>query len=806
MKFTLFWLKDHLATKATLDEIAEMLTMIGLQVSNVDDRAALLPFTISRVLTVTPHPCANNLKILSIDLGKGEPLEVVSSAPNVHSGLIGVFASPGTHVPSMNLTSKVSNISGVISHGMMCSKKDLGLSHEDDLLIDLPKDAPVGMAFSDYEGLNDPVIEIDITPNRPDALSVLGIARDLAAAGLGTLNSSTMIPVQGTYDCPFEVDLSESGASEFCLAFGLIFVRNVQNKPSPKWMQQRLKAIGFSPISALVDITNYITLDRGRPLHLFDADKINGNLVIRRATGHEDFCAIDGKIYKPSSDHFFITDDKRPQSLAGIIGGKKSSCTDQTTNVLIESALWNPNMVARTGRDLNIITEARYRFERGVDPQFMRDGLNLCTKFVMELCGGEASNAFYAGSIPDSQKIIEFPLSETQRLTALEISKNTSATILRKLGFGVHEKGEMLTVTVPCHRPDIKNKADLVEEIMRIYGVDKIKPAPLPLTRSFRLGKRVLTASQRKMRNTRQILASRGMNETICYSFIPQSHAQAFGGGNPKLALSNPFSANMSDMRPSLLPGLLSATRRNVERGISDIAIFEVSHVYHDVISENQTLSAAGVRRGTARLESSGRHWSSVSTQVSVFDAKEDLFSVLMACGIDSREIHIQSCGPDWFHPGRSGIIKLYPNTSIGAFGEFHPIVVELLNLSDRLCGFEINLDAIPQTKCQEIRRKEALNLSNLQVVKRDLAFIVDKRVKSSIIVHAAREANKQFVSYVNVFDVFEGAPLQTNKKSIAIEVTLQPINKSFTDEEIESIIKSVISNVSISTGGELRV
>ncbi len=803
MKFTLSWLRDHLETEATLDEIIETLTMIGLEVEDVDDRAAFKPFTIAKVLSAEKHPDADKLQVLSVDTGDGNPIQVVCGAPNARAGLVGAFAGPGTYVPGIDVTLGVGNIRGVESRGMMCSERELELSEDHDGIIDLPDDAPVGQPFADYAGLNDPVIEIGITPNRPDALGVAGIAKDLAAAGLGTVKSPAIPVIEGHGRCPVAVDLSGDGAAQFCPAFGLRLVRNVKNGPSPKWMQQRLKAIGLRSISALVDITNYVTFDRGRPLHVFDADKVKGNLAVRRATGEEEFLALDAKTYKPTRDHFVIADDNGPESLAGIMGGEESGCTETTTNVLIESALWDPLTVARTGRDLGIITDARYRFERGVDPGFNMPGLDYGTSLVMELCGGEPTEATLAGAIPQPDLTIEFPVSETERLTGEAVSSQESADILRRLGFGVEEAEELLNVSVPGDRPDVHGKADLVEEIMRIRGIDNIEPQPLPSLSV--MGEKILTTGQIRTRNARRTLAARGMSEAICYSFIPADHAEAFGGGADELKLSNPIASDMSDMRPSLLPSLLAAAKRNADRGMADLSVFEVSHVYRGVEPEDQHRVAAGLRRGTSHLEVEGRNWSGNGEPVDVFDAKEDALAVLAACGMDPSKVQIEAASPDWYHPGRSGTLKLGPKVVLGTFGEFHPMTLELIDVTGPLCGFEINLDAIPEARRKANRSKGALNLSPLQPVRRDFAFVLDKGADAATVLRAASGADKKLITSVKIFDLFEGPSLGEGKKSLAIEVTLQPSEKTLTDEEIDAIAAKVIENVTKSTGGVLR-
>jgi phenylalanyl-tRNA synthetase beta chain len=803
MKFTLSWLKDHLETDASLEQIVETLTMIGLEVEDVDDRSAFQPFTIAKVLTAERHPDADKLQVLSVDTGDGKPLQVVCGAPNALAGRIGAFAGPGTYVPGIDVTLGVGNIRGVESFGMMCSERELEMSEDHDGVIDLPEDAPIGTPFADYAGLNDPVIEIGITPNRPDALGVSGIAKDLAAAGLGTVKTPAVTKVSGEGACPVSVDLGAEGAAEFCPAFGLQLVRGVKNGPSPKWMQQRLKAIGLRPISALVDITNYVTFDRGRPLHVFDADKVKGNLAVRRASDKEEFLALDGKTYTLTENHFVIADDNGAESLAGVMGGEESGCSDDTVNVLVESALWDPLTIARTGRDLGIITDARYRFERGVDPSFMEDGLALGTQLVIDLCGGTASEASIIGTVPTPDLVIEFPVSETKRLTGIDVSSKESADILTRLGFGVAGSGDVLTVSVPGNRPDVHGKADLVEEVMRIYGINNIEPQPLPAMGA--VGQKILTTGQSRTRNTRRTLAARGMSEAVLYSFIPKNHAEAFGGGQEELSLFNPIAADMSDMRPSLLPSLLAAAKRNVDRGIGDLAIFEVSHVYQGVEPSDQIRTASGIRRGAHKLEGSGRHWSGATEPVGVFDAKEDALAVLAACGMDPSKVQIESGGPEWFHPGRSGTLKLGPKVVLGTFGEFHPMTLELMDVAGPLCGFEINLEAIPAPRKKANRSKGAVTMSALQAVRRDFAFVMDKTADATTLLRAASGADKKLITDVKVFDLFEGPSLGEDKKSVAIEVTIQPMDKSLTDEEIDAITAKVVANVEKSTGGVLR-
>ena len=804
MKFTLSWLKDHLETDASLAEIAERLTMIGLEVEAIDDKAALKPFVIARVLTAEKHPDADKLKVLTVDTGNGQPpVQVVCGAPNARAGLIGAFAAPGTYIPGLDTTLSVGTIRGVESRGMMCSERELQLSDEHTGIIDLPENAPVGASFAEYAHLDDPVIDINLTPNRPDCTSIHGIARDLAAAGLGRLKDRTVEPVAGKGPCPVKVSLDFGETPSLCPGFALRMVRGVRNGSSPKWMQQRLLAIGLRPINALVDITNYITFDRGRPLHVFDAAKVKGDLVVRRAKAGEKVLALDGREYELTPDMCVIADDEAIDSIAGVMGGEHSGCDENTTDVLIESALWEPLNVARTGRDLGIITDARYRFERGVDPEFMVPGLDLATHMVIELCGGVATEAEVVGYAGYQPKTIVFPVLEVKRLTGLDVPGEESLGILSRLGFGSSGGGYIADVEVPSWRPDIDGKADLVEEVMRIHGVNKIQPAPLASHDA--VNGKILTPLQIRTRAARRALAVRGMMEAVTWSFIPEAHARLFGGGQPELKLANPIAADMSDMRPSLLPGLLAAAQRNADRGFADVALFEVSGAYEGDAPEKQRRAAAGIRRGTAKAEGGGRHWSGNASPVDVFDAKADALAALEAAGAPIDKLQIEAGGPDWYHPGRSGTFKLGPKLVLGTFGEFHPKTLEALDVSGPFAGFEIFIDAIPAPREKATRTKPRLDLSNFQAVKRDFAFVVDEQVEAGALVRAASSADKKLVTGVSVFDVFEGAVLGEGKKSVAIEVSIQPVEKTLTDEDFEALAAKIVENVGKQTGGVLR-
>ncbi|MFE0016198.1 phenylalanine--tRNA ligase subunit beta [Mesorhizobium sp. NPDC059054] len=800
MKFTLSWLKDHLETDATLDEIVERLTSIGLEVESVDDKAALKPFVIAKVLTAAKHPDADKLQVLSVDIGSGAPVQVVCGAPNARAGLVGAFAAPGAYVPGIDVTLSVGKIRGVESHGMMCSERELELSDEHNGIIDLPQDAPVGTSFAAYAHLDDPVIEINLTPNHPEATGVYGIARDLAASGLGKLKTAPVEPVAGKGATPVKVRIE---APDLCRVFALRLVRNVKNGPSPKWLQQRLMAIGLRPINALVDMTNYITFDRGRPLHVFDAAKVAGNLVVRRGKEGESVLALDGRTYSVTPDMCVIADDNGVESIAGVMGGEHSGCDENTTDVLIEAAVWEPLTVARTGRTLGIITDARYRNERGIDPVFNSPGIELATRMVMDLCGGEPAEVEVSGETGFTPKVVSFPVSEVKRLTGIEVPKAESLDILTRLGFTVKGDGDVVEVAVPSWRPDVDGKADLVEEVMRIHGVDEIRPQPLS-SHGVVNGK-ILTTLQIRTRAAKRALAVRGMMEAVTWSFIPAKHAELFGGGQKHLKLANPIAADMSDMRPSLLPGLVAAAQRNADRGFSDVALFEVSGTYEGDTPETQRRVAAGVRRGTAKLDGSGRHWAGNAQGVGVFDAKADAIAVLEACGAPVDRLQIETGAPSWYHPGRSGVIKLGPKVVLGHFGEFHPTALEVLDASGPLCGFEVFVDAIPEPKAKPTRTKPKLELSTFQAVKRDFAFVVDKTVEAGTLTRAALAADKKLITGVSVFDVFEGAALGSGKKSIAIEISIQPVEKTLTDEDFEALAKRVVENVAKQTGGVLR-
>ncbi|WP_424628757.1 phenylalanine--tRNA ligase subunit beta [Bradyrhizobium sp. SYSU BS000235] len=801
MKFTFSWLKEHLDTDEPLEKIADKLTMIGLEVEHLDDKAkALAPFIIAKVITAEQHPNADRLRVCTVDTGDGgAPVQVVCGAPNARAGLVSVFSPPGTYIPGKDITLGVGTIRGVESRGMLCSAAELQLSEDHDGIIELPADAPIGKPYAEWAGLGDPVIEINLTPNRQDCTGVHGIARDLAAADMGKFKDQAPKQIKGEFPSPVKVTIEDAS---LCPGFALRLVRGVKNGPSPEWLQQRLTSIGLRPINALVDITNFMTFDRARPLHVFDAAKVKGNLVVRRAKTGETLLALDGKTYTLDESMCVIADDHAVESLAGIMGGEASGCDETTTDVLIESALWNEINIAQTGRKLGINSDARYRFERGVDPAFMLPGLEMATKLVMDLCGGSPSEIFVAGQTHGDDRIIEFPITEVKRLAGIDVPFPEMRRILSHLGFMIAGSGPVVKVAVPSWRADVHGKADLVEEIVRIVGVDSV---PLtPFERGDAPRKPVLTPIQLRTRRAKRALASRGLTEAITWSFVSKPQAELFGGGQAELALANPIASDLSDMRPSLVPGLITAAQANADRGFADVALFEVGQIFRGDRPQDQFIAASGIRRALASAKGIGRHWSG-SSSVDVFDAKADALAALAAAGAPMQGLQIVAGGPSWLHPGRSGTIQIGPQNILGHFGELHPRALEALKAEGPLVGFEIILERIPDAKAKPTRAKPPLELSPFQPVSRDFAFIVDRSVKAGDIVRTAQGADRKLITNVTVFDIYEGKGIDDGKKSVAIAVTLQPREKTLTDQEIEAVASKIVAEVTKKTGGVLR-
>lgn len=806
MKFTLGWLKDHLDTDADLDTILDALTDLGLEVEGVENPADTLgAFRICRVLDASQHPNADRLRLCRVETwpngpdGASEEVQVVCGAPNAKTGLVGVFAPVGTHVPGTGVDLKPGVIRGVESNGMLCSERELMISDDHDGIIELPADAPMGERFIDYRDLNDPVIEIAITPNRPDALGVYGIARDLAARGIGTLKVAESQPIKGTFASPLGVTIDEDTQAKGCPVFCGRLIKGVKNGPSPDWLQRRLRAIGLRPISILVDITNYLTYDRNRPLHVFDADKVEGDtLRVHFAEGGETLTALDDKDYTLDAGMMAISDANGLESIAGVMGGLSTGCTQDTVNVFVESAYWDPIMTAITGRKLRINSDARYRFERGVDPAFSPDGVELATAMILELCGGEPSEMVTAGAVPDTARFFPFDPARVVSLVGMDIAEPEQVRILTALGFGVAKEHNGYEVWVPSWRPDVKGSADLVEEVARVASLTKLKGAPLPRATEG-VATAILTPMQRRASTARRTIAALGYNECVTYSFIDQASAALFGGAADDVMLENPISADMSHMRPDLLPGLLAAAARNQARGFGDLALFEVGQVYDGGEPEEERLVATGVLVG----QNGPRDVHGARRGVDLFDAKADAMAVLSALGAPAKLMHMRTA-PDWYHPGRSAHLSLGPKNALAAFGEVHPRVLSAMGVKGPAVAFSVALAAIPAKKNTATTRG-ALVVSDLQAVERDFAFVVDADVEADKIVRAAQGSDKGLITAVTVFDAFEGGSLAAGKKSVAIAVRLEPKEATLTDAEIEAVSAKVVAAVSKATGAELR-
>jgi phenylalanyl-tRNA synthetase beta chain len=801
MKFTLDWLKEHLDTDASVDAIAEALTAIGLEVESVEDQGkALEKFVVAKVVSAEPHPNSDHLKVCKVDAGTGELIDVVCGAPNAVTGMKSVFAFPGTHIPGKDFELKAGVvIRGQKSNGMLCSAAELELSNDHDGIMVLPEDAPIGMSYVKYAGLGGVVFDISITPNRGDATGVYGIARDLAAYGLGTLKPTDMspIPSAGPSPIPRLPQLFAAGEPKAIRKFAGRYIKGVRNGPSPEWLQQLLRAVGLRPINALADITNYVSFGWGRPLHAYDADKVTGEMVLRNARAGETLEGLDGRTHVLDETMCVIADDSGPLCLGGVLGGVPSSSTDATVNLFMECASWDPEEIARTGRRTGIVSDARYRLERSVDPALTEPGLELATRLVMEICGGVPMEPAISGEDIFPNTIIDFPVSEVRRLTGLDLPATRITDILGRLGFVSDGTGEMLSVKVPSWRPDVTMKADLVEEVMRMVGVDQVPVEPLP--RLSGVAQRMLTPMQNRRRIIKRVLAARGLDEAVTWSFISAEDATRFGGGAAELKLANPIASDLSDMRPSLLPGLFGAVRRNSNRGFGTLALFEVGQVFLSDQPEGQHTYATAVRVGAAKKD-----WQGAAT-LSVFDAKADLAAALDALGHDIDKLQLIAEAPAWAHPGRGGRIQLGPTKIIASFGEVHPALAAELDLDGIVVAFELDLDAIPEPKRKPTRAKAALKLSDLMPVERDFAFLVGRDVQAAALLKAARGADKTLISDVRIFDLFEGKGVPEGQKSIALRVTLQPIERTLGEEDIDKVSSAIVAAVAKATGGTLR-
>lgn len=798
MKFTLSWLKDFLDTPATLTEITDKLTAIGLEVEGIDNPAETLKgFVVGHIVSAEKHPDADKLQCLVVDTGK-EKLNVVCGAPNARAGLKGVFAPVGSYIPGSDITLKKGNIRGQESNGMMCSERELLLSEEHNGIIELPETAAVGSDAASALGLDDPVIEINLTPNRGDCASVYGIARDLAAAGLGTLRPLSIPALTPTFENPVKVSIENTQA---CPLFIGRYIRGVKNGASPEWLQKRLKAIGQNPISALVDITNYLTIALNRPLHVFDADKLKGNIHVRAAKDGETFNALNDKTYTLAAGMTAVCDDNGVLGLGGVMGGTESAVSENTVNVYLEIALFDTVRTAMTGQKLQIDSDARYRFERGIDPAFAHDGAAIATQMILDLCGGEISDLAIAGETPQTQRVIAYAPERLKLLGGMELPEARQKSILTALGFDVAEAGKVWNIKTPSWRSDVEGAADIVEEILRIEGYDNI---PAVIVRPG-AEEKIQPLSPLAKRGTvaRRALAGRGMNETITWSFLDEASADLFGINRQQnkaaLTLTNPISVDLSVMRPSILPNLIAAAGRNTDRGIDNAALFEIGNCYWSPEASGQVLTATGLRSGDIRP----RHWSGAARAVDVYDAKADALAVLEACGVNTANIQISTDAPEWYHPGRSGALRLGP-TVLAWFGEIHPAVLAAMKRDETYVGFEIFLPSLPQAK-KKGPQKELLRPSPFQPVGRDFAFIVEENVEAEKLLRAVRGADKKLISHAEIFDVYQGKGVEPGKKSVALSVSLQPLDKTLTDEEITGVCQKIVDAVTAQTGGVLR-
>ncbi len=784
MKFSLSWLKDHLETTASAAEIAAKLNAIGLEVEGVEDPAEKLSgFRIARVLTAERHPQADRLQVLTVDTGDGAPLQVVCGAPNARAGLVGVLGLPGATVPANGMVLKVAAVRGVESNGMMCSTRELELGDDHDGIIELPGDAPVGTAFADYHG-SDPVFDVAITPNRPDCMGVYGIARDLAAAGLGTLKPVTVQPVAGSYPCPTEIRTDDPAG---CPAFFGRVIRGVKNGPSPEWMQARLKSAGQRPISALVDITNYVMLAYGRPAHAYDLAKLSGAIFARRARDGETCLALNGKEYALTGEMTVIADDDGVHDIAGIMGGEHSGCSDETRDVLLEVAYFDPVRIGDTGRALNLTSDARQRFERGVDPAFLDTGLDLLTALILEICGGEASQPVRAGQPPVAAKQVAYDPAMSETLGGVVIEPTQQRATLQALGFTVDDSW---TVTVPGWRPDVDGAPDIVEEVVRIHGLDNVASAPLP--RADGVARPTATPVQKLERKLRRAAAARGLNEAVTWSFLPQADADAFADGNGGLwALANPISEDMKVMRPSLLPGLLAAVKRNLDRGASGLRLFELGRRYlrGDGGHSDERLTLGALLAG----EKLSRGWASGKAQgFDAYDAKAEALALLAEAGAPVENLQVMGEAGPQFHPGQSATLRLGPKQVLARFGMLHPAILRQFDVDAPVAAVELFLDAIPAKRGQAGFARSAYAPPALQSLTRDFAFLIAAEKPAGDLLRAVKGADKANIVAVRLFDDFRGAGVPEGQKSLAVEVTLQPGEKSYDEAELKAIAERI--------------
>lgn len=783
MKFTFSWLKDHLETQAPLEAILDQLNALGLVVDKVENKAkALEPFTICEIVEAEKHPNADRLKVCRVNTGN-EIIQVVCGAPNAHKGMKAVLARPGVVIPSTQQVLKVGKVRDVESFGMMCSAQELLLGEASDGIIEVDPSAPLGESYAKWAGLDEILIDIDITPNRGDCLGVYGIARDLAATGIGTLKPLKQSVIKGSFPCSVSLTVDHDA----CPYFTGRVIRGVKNGPSPEWLQKKLQAIGLKSISTLVDITNYFTYDRARPLHVFDADKLKGGLKVRLSHPGETLIALDGKTYTLSEDMAVIEDESGVISLAGIMGGQSTGCDDSTHTVFLESAFFDPIRTAMTGRNLGIISDSRFRFERGVDPESTLPGLEAATQMILDLCGGEASDVVSVGSPPERGKPIIFHPSRCESLGGMQITPVRTTQILKTLGFEVKGSEEKLEVISPSWRFDIEHEADLVEEVLRVEGYDKIAS----LSYGVRPEGKPLPPLQERRFVVRDKLAGRGLMEVVTWSFMAQKDADLFGGAPESLVLMNPISQELEVMRPSLLPNLLKTVLLNQNRGMESIGLFEVGPQYAAPTSEGQQMMATGVRAGVFPIFPG--NWCEKKRLVDIYDAKADVCTIMLGGTWEST-------APSWYHPGRSATLKLGSQV-MGYFGEIHPRILKAFDVKGPVVGFEIFLDRWPMPK-KKTTAKSHLILSPYQAVERDFAFVIDQAVPANNLLVAVTKADPVLVVGVTLFDVFE---MGDGKKSLGIRASLQSKDHTLTDEEIQAVSQKIISSVTQATGGVLR-
>ena len=798
MKFTWNWLQDHLETTHSMAEILDVLPMIGLEVEELDDpKERLSSFTVAEIISAERHPNADKLQVCQVNTGTDE-IQIVCGAPNARAGLKTVLAVPGTYIPGLDITIKKGDIRGETSFGMLCSASELGISEEHDGIMELPEDAVVGQGAAKAAGLDDVMIEIAITPNRGDCLGVRGVARDLAAAGYGTLKPLDFSEEQGSFDSTISWAVDTDEATACPLVTGVMF-RGIQNAPSPEWMQQRLTAIGQRPIDVLVDITNYIMFDIGRPLHAYDADKIAGDkLIIRNGKKGERLTALNEKTYELDDEMIVICDANGPDDIAGVMGGDRTGVSQTTTTMFLEIAIFDPIAVAITGRKLNLNSDARYRFERGLDSAGPTDFAGYITRLIKQLTGAEASHLVTAGAGIEPIAPIAFAPNSVMGLTGVDVPEERMKEILEILGFGVDSSDKSLWhVTRPTWRPDVHGKADIIEEIIRIYGYEHLPLLSLP--RDEMIAKPSISKLQRRTNYLRRALVARDFVEAVTFSFMKDEDAVLFGGGDESLRLANPISADLNMMRPTILPNLLQATGRNLRRGATDLSFFEVGPVFEGVPADQQYQMCCAVRQGRSR----NADWRLENETVSVFDAKADLLNALEAIGVSVDNLQITSDAPDYYHPGRSGSL-VQGRTVLGYFGEIHPTIAKHFDIKGACVGFELFFQRVPSPK-DKGPAKPLLSLNALQPLNRDFAFVVDESLSADALMRAVKAGGKPFVSSVNIFDVYAGDKMEEGKKSLAITVTIQPQKATLVDAEIVEISDKIIASVAKNCGGVIR-